>query len=814
MLPVPLFKFYTYESSHFLIHYHREVEEIVVTVSEIADSVYESFVKIFGYDVGKVNLVILDAYDFSNGFSTPFYEKTIYVFLQNPFADFYFGFGSMRGWLELVISHELTHIFHFEYPHSFWNIPFAYGFRKNFGRLPSPLAFPNIFDPRWQMEGLAIYFESKGGYGRLNSGHYKNLLLAYVRGNRFSPDVMSNSPPNWLGENVPYLFGSFFTKFLVDKYGENYVIERFVKSSYFEDPGFLTTFGLIKGPYLSKDWEDFQIWYENLLKESEEFLLPETVIKKSGDIQISPAISPSGKFLAFIENPSYDYPSLVVLDLNRGREIGRLKGAILPGIQFDGDSSIIFAKYENFKNFFVFSDIFRWEFVNGKIERITQGERAFSPYKKGDSIFFIRRRGLYQEIVLRVGREEKVLYRGKIYEGFNNLKYFDGKLFLSINDDGRYDIGFLDIKSGKLEKLTEDDAVDIFSFADGSGIYFSRDEGDGYRVFLYKDGEFFEGKERFFSAIYPIPYKGRILASFLTPEGYRVGFSEVSFEESKIQRDKRKERIFYHLKPLSKPYKPLPHILPKYWYPYFYASFDTSKFFNLSIISSGGDVLYRHLWEISLNFSLKFGNDTLFNFYPFFSWTYRGTYPFISLSIVGDKFLASLNFPFYGLRSYKGFIILGKFSRDSIKGGIGGYYSNAFSYKKTSFLAEGYTLYAEILYGKKMEEFFAGRFALQIKPFLINLYGYYQGDSAYYEGFLLPNLFKPNFPDINLGILPPPSAHFSSILYLLRFYPSLFYNGKFGYMLFVDIQILERWVFSLGFGHYLYPQRSFRFLVM
>ncbi len=815
MLPIPLFEFYTYESSHFIIHYHKEVEEIVVTVSEIADSIYDDFVKVFGYNVGKINLVILDAYDFSNGFSTPFYERTIYVFLQNPFADFYFGFGSMRSWLELVIAHELTHIFHLEYPHKFWNMSIPQGFRKNFGRLPSPLAFPNILDPKWQTEGLAVYFESKGGYGRLNSGYYRNLLLAYVRENRFSPDVISGSPPKWLGGNSPYLFGSFFTKYLADKYGEKYVIEKVVKSSYLEDPGCLITAGIIPGRYLLSDEEDFRIWYRKLLKESYEFFLPETIFKGDGDIQLSPALSHSGNFLAFIEYPSYDYPSLVVIDLRKGKEVGRLKGIILPGIQFDGDSAVLFAKYENFKNFFVFSDIFIWYPFSGRIERITRGERAFSPYRIGDSLFFVRRRGLYQEIVLRVGRYEKILYRGGIYEGFNNLRYFDGKIFLSINEDGRYDVGFLEIESGKMEKITEDDEIDILSFVDSSCIYFARDEGDGYRVFIYKDGRFFKNSKRFFSVIYPVPYKERILASFLTPNGYRIGTSRDSFHEVVIQKSTKKERIFYHLKPLSKPYNPLPRILPKYWYPYVYAKFDTSRFLKISILSSGGDVLYRHLWEMSVDFSLNIGRDTIFDFYPFLSWTYRGIYPFLSLSLFEDGALFSLNFPVYGMRNYRSFSILSKFSGGSLKGGVGWYYSNAFSYRKSSFLAEGLSLYAEFMYGKKKHDVtFAGRLAFRVNHLLMNLIGNYQGGGIYYDLFLLPNIFNPNFPEINVGVLPPPSRHFVSILYLIRIYPVLFYNGDLGFMFFGDFQILENWLFSLGFGYSVYPRRSFRFLVI
>jgi hypothetical protein len=150
-----------------------------------------------------------------------------------------------------------------------------------------------------------------------------------------------------------------------------------------------------------------------------------------------------------------------------------------------------------------------------------------------------------------------------------------------------------------------------------------------------------------------------------------------------------------------------------------------------------------------------------------------------------------------------------------MKGGIGGYYSSAFSYKKTAFLAEGFALYAEVLYGKGgWERYLSGKWAFQINPFLVNFQGYHWDGENRYEAFLLPNLFNPKFPDINIGILPPPSRHFVSILYLLRIYPSLFYDGNVGFMLFGDFQFLGNLVFSLGFGYSVYPRKGFKLLVM
>lgn len=827
MLPLPpFFKFFTYESSHFYIHYHKEVEELVITVSEIADSIYEEYSRIFGYDPGKINLVILDAYDFSNGFSTPIYENTVYVFLQNPFADFYFGFGSMKSWLELVISHELVHIFHLDYPHTFLDFPIPGIVRKTLGRVPSPLAFPNMWDPAWQIEGLAVYFESKNGYGRLNSGQYRNLLLAYVLGNRFSPDIMSNNPSIWQEGLIPYLWGGFFTEYLAEKYGEEYIINRFVKSSYFEDLAYVITLGFFPGSWVLNDKRDFRNWKEELIRKAKEYKLPDSLITDYGHIKLSPRLSPSGRFLAFVENTTYDYPSIVVIDLEKGKEINRLKGLVLPQLSFEGDSVIYFAMYENHKNFFVFSDIYSWNFLNGKLKRITKGERAFSPYKYGDTLFYVRRVGLRQEIVMFFKGKRFVLYRGGVYQGFNNLQYFEGKLFLSINDDGKYDIGYIDGEG--LKRITNDDVVDVFSYVDSSGVYFSRDEGEGYGVFVYKNGEFFKANKKFFSVMYPIPFKGMILGSYLTHKGYEVGLSYVEFKRIKIGKsyEKKKELPLYGLKPISKPYNPIKHIIPKYWLPSASAFIlDTLKVFEYTIGTSGGDVLFKHNYFLSLNiFTRITPYDTFFRVSNDFSYTFTGFYPFLSayIRITYDtvprfELYPTLDFPIFKTRSLKGFSFVSGFSRDLWKFGFALYYSSAFSYKKSTLLSEGLSVYTEALYGNYGKEFYiGGRFALPMGNILINSKGFmYEGlyDTLQYSFLLLPNIFKPNFPDINIGLIPPPHHNFMPLLFLSRLYPLVFYDGDLGILIFGDFILFGNEVITVGLGYSVYPHKGIRMII-
>ena len=821
LLP-PFLRFYTYESSHFIIHYHKEIEGVVVAVSEIADSIYEEYRRIFDYDPGKINLVLIDIYDYSNGFSTPIYENTIYIYLQSPFADFYNGFGSMRSWIESVISHELVHIFHLDYPHDIRGFPLFKIMRRYFGRSPN-YAFPNIYDPLWQLEGLATYFESRNGFGRLNSGLYKNLLLAYISKHNLTPDLMSNINDTWLGGLLPYVLGGFFTEYLAKKYGEDYVINRYVKSSYFEDLLYMFSLGF-KGLWLKSDGKDFKEFISVLRRKSKDYSHPDYAITTTGFYKFSPTISESGRYMAYVENTNYDYPSLVVWDLYLDKEILRYKSFVLPSLHFEGDSVIYFSKHEYYRNFYIYSDIYAWNLKSGRILRITEGERAFSPYKFGDTLFYVRRKGVRQEIVMRYKDKTEVVLSGDVYVGFNNLYYRNDTLYFSINEDGRYDIGFYALDYGIFGKITDDDAVDILSYVDSTSIYFVRDEGDGYQIYIYRGGRFFKSDRVFFSALYPRPYKGRILAVFLTSEGYDIGMADVEFQEREIIRSETsKGRLpMLSLKPVSHPYNPLLHIFPKYWEPYMSIDYlsDTLILANLYTITSNWDVLYRHIYSIGTYTNIRIqGEDTSVVPGGYLDYLFTGFYPFVGFRLSMDvygyyEFMPYIRFPIFGFRSYKDITVIGIYGTMIRKIGFSFTYSNAFSYKTSGTLAEGFLINPLIMYGDSGWEFYINSSAgAEFGPMLLNFEGSFartDRDTFQTSIYLYPNIYKPWFPDMNIGILPPRGRHFFPILFLLRVYPGVFYDLEFGFGTLIawDMVLLGKTPITLYIGYSLYPKRK------
>src|SRR5262249_59543808 len=93
---------------------------------------------------------------------------TIVIFAASPAGSEFIGNGD--DWLRLVFTHEFTHIVHLDRSES-W----ARWVRGIFGR--TTFAFPNLFLPTWQLEGLATYDESAlTAIGRVHAGDFTAVV--------------------------------------------------------------------------------------------------------------------------------------------------------------------------------------------------------------------------------------------------------------------------------------------------------------------------------------------------------------------------------------------------------------------------------------------------------------------------------------------------------------------------------------------------------------------------------------------------------------------------------------------------------------
>ena len=106
------------------------------------------------------HVVLANQSDLPNGYATPLPYNTIVIYPASPAGSEF----ATDDWLRLVFTHEFTHIVHLDRSEGWARV-----FRGLFGRIP--IAFPNLFLPGWQLEGLASFEESAiTGMGRGNFG--------------------------------------------------------------------------------------------------------------------------------------------------------------------------------------------------------------------------------------------------------------------------------------------------------------------------------------------------------------------------------------------------------------------------------------------------------------------------------------------------------------------------------------------------------------------------------------------------------------------------------------------------------------------
>ena len=204
----PRLRFRTIATARFDIHFHQGEEALAQRLARIAEEVATTLGPTLGPATGRVQVILVDQNDQSNGWATPLPYNTIEISAAAPAADS--GIGNVDDWLRLVFTHEYVHIVHLSRAHGWIG-----GLRRVFGR--QPLLYPNLYAPIWQIEGIATWQESaQTGGGRVPAGDFRLFLERAAAEKRLLPlDRASSRLVRWPSGNAPYLYGGYFHQYLV-----------------------------------------------------------------------------------------------------------------------------------------------------------------------------------------------------------------------------------------------------------------------------------------------------------------------------------------------------------------------------------------------------------------------------------------------------------------------------------------------------------------------------------------------------------------------------------------------------------------------
>lgn len=213
----PWMNWQTFETDHFKIHFVDYNRPWVRQTAKIAEQEYQHLSKAFQWiPKSKIHLVLNDDFDDPNGWARPVPYNLVNLYLTPPIDG---ELQDFQSWMQILIRHELVHIFHTDKAERVPN-----NLRMFFGR--NLFLFPNLFTPRWLTEGLATHIETNEqlGIGRGQSDYFQMMMREEVRTGLKPLSQVSVSSREW-PLNQAYLYGVYFFRFLEDKFGEKRIYD-------------------------------------------------------------------------------------------------------------------------------------------------------------------------------------------------------------------------------------------------------------------------------------------------------------------------------------------------------------------------------------------------------------------------------------------------------------------------------------------------------------------------------------------------------------------------------------------------------------
>lgn len=304
-------KFKVLETPHFEIYYYLKNDKMLKKFAQDAETWYKMHQEVFRDTFFKKNPIILynNHPDFqqttalqgeigvgTGGVTEAFKNRVIMPIME---------LGSQT---RHVLGHELVHAFQYHLLLEKDSIPL-----ENVGQTPL-----------WMVEGMAEYL-SVGKKDAFTSMWMRDALL-----NRDIPSLKDLTNSN---KYFPYRYGQAFWTFIGSLYGDTTIVPLFKATAKFGyENGIRYTFGY-DDRTLSGLWKNaIEQHYRPMLKaDSSQIKISGAKIidnKNAGNMNVAPAISPDGKYLAFLSEKDLFGIDLFLADAKTGKIIKKLSSQI------------------------------------------------------------------------------------------------------------------------------------------------------------------------------------------------------------------------------------------------------------------------------------------------------------------------------------------------------------------------------------------------------------------------------------------------------------------------------------------------------
>jgi len=374
----------TLQTAHLRVHYPEALDSLAREAARHGEAAWQQLSASLAPPRGKVDLLLQDNTDVSNGFAQVFPSNRVVIFAVPPVASRELRFHD--DWLRLVITHELAHVFHIDRSRGLWRVG-----RWVFGR--NPLFFPNSFAPSWVKEGLAVHYESAlTGSGRAVGTEFPVLAEAAARDSALPPiGRWSLTTTRFPRGQTAYAYGTQLIARAVQTAadsGDGTALRRYVEGT----AAFVVPFALgtqsrrafgVSFADLARRWQDS---LTSAVRADGEQVAPRTweVLSDAGFYAAAPRWLNADTLIWSASN-GREVSGLYVHDLRAqrtSREAWRNSLDVQAPQPGHAASRLVFAQLERRDPYVLHSDLY--ERVNSRDRRLTVGARLSAPDVRAD----------------------------------------------------------------------------------------------------------------------------------------------------------------------------------------------------------------------------------------------------------------------------------------------------------------------------------------------------------------------------------------------------------------------------------------------
>jgi len=420
------FDFKVIESQNFRIHHYLRNDDMVRWLTNVSEQWYDNHKEIFRNDILQKNPIIFynshaefqqtNTISSAIGIGTGGVTEALKNRVVMPLA---FSLQSTHH----VLVHELVHAFQF----------------NNISSNDST-SFSNLSNtPLWMIEGMAEYF-SIGKYDPFTAMWMRDAIL-----NDNLPEIsrMNNF------KYFPYRYGHSLMAFLGGYFGDNSLNDLFISTAkYGLELGFIDALG-VETKSATAGWHQaLKLQYRHVLEGKEERPQGDKLLTgNTGRMNLSPALSPDGKYVVFMSEKDVFSLDLYLADAESGNIIRKLTSL--------GRSNDL-------------------DFVNG-----LESAGAWAPNNK-EFVYVGVRKGKNVLVIADIDRPRKTrIIDIKNLDAFVNPVYHpDGReIVVTGLKNGQVDLFSINLRTQRATQLTNDMYSEILpSFSpDGMKLVFSYD---------------------------------------------------------------------------------------------------------------------------------------------------------------------------------------------------------------------------------------------------------------------------------------------------------------------------------------------------